>query len=677
MLRKKTLFIALFPLLSGPSIAAETLQTIEVEAPADSNDAQVQSQTTEQLKQQASGDTLGDYLQSQANVDSASYGPAVGRPVVRGMSGYRVKILQNDAEVNDLSAMSQDHAVGVMPKAAERIELLKGPASIVYGASAGGTVRLVEASQHQFPVQGVAAQIEAEAGSNNNLQSFGAEASATSETFTFGVSGNRIQTDDYTDGDGNQVQNSDVLTEQAKLFAGWRYQPNAQLIFSYAQLHKDYGIPNSTTEATRIDMQRDSYSLHWSETEPLALLDELSFDLSYSDYLHDETEGGRKDGLFGQKTLQATLSAEYYVDDWLGQIQFAYRANELKVCHEHGACEDFSTASRSGIEANVGTSLENYYDSTGLPYSHGHPMPDTDAQTWMFGINAEKPLSNKAVYLSLGAHIEVRQLNADPSNIQETWVVPQRLDADYYQAETDFAGSLSVGLKHPIGKRLQSQVNLSYLERLPSADELYWNGFHHATDSYIFGNRDLKKERSVNLDWDLLMASEKSDWTLSSYAYYFWNYIYQDPVYDSNGDAVLDPFHLSDVWQTLQTDAIFAGASLRNDWRVADYQQQPIVWSNQFEAGLAQQTNGENLPRTAPYSYLTELSYRAHRWSARLSVKHVFAAKALAENEQVTDAYTWASAYVDWQPKTQYGDWKIWLKAENVLDDYAQITSLS
>ncbi|CAN8142884.1 hypothetical protein THIOSC15_980002 [uncultured Thiomicrorhabdus sp.] len=111
---------------------------------------------------------------------------------------------------------------------------------------------------------------------------------------------------------------------------------------------------------------------------------------------------------------------------------------------------------------------------------------------------------------------------------------------------------------------------------------------------------------------------------------------------------------------------------MRNDWRVADYQHQPIVWSNQFEAGLAQQTNGENLPRTAPYSYLTELSYRAHRWSARLSVKHVFAAKALAENEQVTDAYTWASAYVDWQPKTQYGDWKIWLKAENVLDDYAQ-----
>jgi len=672
--KKPPLFITLLSLCSCPAIANEILPTVEVEATNNAQNGQVQSNASELLQQQASGNTLGDYLQEHASVESASYGPAVGRPVVRGMSGYRVKILQNDTEINDLSAMSQDHAVGVMPKASERIELLKGPASIVYGASAGGTVRLVNESHHQFPEKGFSGQVDAEVGSNNDLQSLGGKAVATSDQFSMGISANRIQTEDYTDGHGNLVKDSDVLTEQASLVAGWRYKPGAQVIVSYETLDKDYGIPNQTSRTTRIDMERDIYSLHWSETELFGQLDKLSFDLSYSDYLHNETEGGRKDGLFGQKALQALVSADYYLDDWLGKLQLSYRTNELKVCHEHGACDSFSTASRSGIDTNVGASLENYLSSTGLPYSHGHPMPNTETQTWMLGANAEKPLLGwgEEVYLSIGAHIEARALQADSSNIQETWLMPSRVDANYYQDETEFAGSISAGVKHPLTQNIQSEVNLSYLERLPSVDELYWNGFHHATDSYVFGNRDLKKERSVNLDWDLALEGEQSDWHFSTYGYYFWDYIYQDSAYDQNGKPLIDPFHLSDVWQTMQTDAVFAGGSVRNDWQVMQWKQRPVIWTNQFEASLAQKNNGDSLPRTAPYSYLTKLGYQAMNWSANISLKHVFEANKLAEYESATDSYTWLSAYADWKVKSRYGNWRVWLKGENLLDSYAQ-----
>lgn len=201
---------------------------------------------------------------------------------------------------------------------------------------------------------------------------------------------------------------------------------------------------------------------------------------------------------------------------------------------------------------------------------------------------------------------------------------------------------------------------------------LYWNGFHHATDSYIFGNRELKKERSVNLDWDLLLEVQLSDWRMSAYGYYFWDYIYQDPMYDSAGNPAIDPFHLSDVWQTLQTDAVFAGLSLRNDWRVTQWQQRPITWSNQFEASLAQKSNGENLPRTAPYNYLTELNYQASDWSATLAINYVFEASAVSKNERKTNGYTLLSIYGDWQPNFGKGDWTFWLKGENLLDEYAQ-----
>lgn len=676
-LKNKALLLSVLPILNSPlSLAEETqvLDQVNVEEQAEELNSQVKSINTDKRQQQVSGSTLGDYLQAQPNVDSASYGPAVGRPVVRGMSGYRVKILQNDAEVNDLSAMSQDHAVGVMPKASERIELLKGPASIIYGANAGGTVRLLEGTVYKFPKPGLKGNIALEGGTNNSLRSAQAQVTAASKNLSIGLLGSYSQTEDYTDGNGNLVSDSDVIANHNKIEAGWRYKPNAHVFVSYENLNKDYGIPNSTDAETRINMQRDSYGFNWSESAVNNTIDQLSFNVSYSDYLHDETEADSKDGLFGQKVLQGILSAEYIWGDWLGELQLSYKSNELKVCHEHEKCDEFTKASRSGVEANLGASLEAYINGTGLPYSHGHPMPDTESKTWMLGANAEKPLDawGEDVYLSVGAFVEARRLSANPNNIQETWVVPDRLDSSFYDTETNIASSLSAGLKHPITPDIQSEFNLSYLERLPSADELYWNGFHHATDSYIFGNRDLTKERSINLDWDLLIKRQSMDWSLSAYAYRFWDYIYQDPLYDANGEQLIDPFHASGVWQTLQTDAIFAGAALRNDWRVMEWRKKPLIWSNQFELSLAQESDGDSLPRTAPHQYLTELAYNSNFWSAKLSLKYVFEASQLAENETKTDAYTLLSIYADWQPKTAYGDVSIWLKGNNLLDQYAQ-----
>lgn len=675
--KKRYLPLVILSVAMGSSVQAEesqSLEEIEVLSDKERLNAQQQTINAEQLQKQASGETLGDYLDQQPNINSASYGPGVGRPVVRGMTGYRVKILQNDSEVSDLSAMSQDHAVGVMPKASERIELLKGPASLVYGATAGGSVRLVDSAQHEFPERGVHAELEASAASNNGLGSAGAKVTAASDALSFGFSGFKSQTGDYTDGNGDVVKDSDVLTEQVKLIGAWRYRPSGELIVSVAQLNKDYGIPNQTPAETRVDMKSDTYTLHLSETSPLESIDELSFDLTYTDYLHDETNGPRKDGLFGQKTLNMALSADYFLDDWFGKLLLSYRENELEVCHEHGGCDEFSNASRSGVEANVGASLENYLNTTGLPYSHGHPLPETFSRTLMFGGNGETLTKawGKEITLSLGAHLELRTMEANPEHIQETWLVPKRIDADYYDTDNDFAGSLSAGINHLIGESVQSDINLSYLERLPSADELYWNGVHHATDSYIFGDRNLKKERSLNLDWDLSWGTPTSEWMLSAYAYYFWDYIYQDQLYDEQGDKVLDPFHLSDVWLTQQTDAVFTGLSVGNRWAIAQWRQVPIRLSNQVEWLQAKRSNGDNLPRTAPLSWQVGLEYAPENWSANISAKQVFEANALADNETATPAYTWVSLYADWQPDSAYGDWRLWLKGENLLDEYAQ-----
>ncbi|MEM7208025.1 MAG: TonB-dependent receptor [Pseudomonadota bacterium] len=661
-------------LSTGLAFAHEThvIPSVEITAPA-VPDTQIHSTETEQLHQQSSGETLGEYLDQLPNVDSASYGPAVGRPVIRGMEGYRVKILQNDVEVSDLSAMSHDHAVGVLPKASERIELLKGPASIVYGAHAGGAVRLIDQFDHHFPEPGQSGFLEAAAGSNNSLVSSGIRLNTTSENFTFSVSDFRNYTEDYSDGRGNRIADSDVDSELSQFDAGWRFSDSGNVFFGFAGLNKDYGIPNQTPQETRIDMQSDSYTLRVSDEFEDSWLGRYSVELGYVDYLHDETEGGRRDGLFGQKTASALLSLDYFHSVWIGKLLIGYRENELKVCHEHGACDRFTFAASSGINSNVGVSLENYLNDTGLPYSHGHPMPNTNSRNFMIGINGDRLIDflDAEATLSLGAHLEFRDLQSDPRNIQETWIVPDRVDPSYYDDDREFAGSLSVGLEHPLGDRVTSQFNLSYLERLPSVDELFWNGFHHATDTYIFGDRDLKKERSINLDWDLGFSAGSANWYLGAFAYFFDRYTYQDQLFDEDGEPISDPFHLSDVWQTKQASARFTGLSVRSEWSLNEARQAPLVLTNQIDVIRATRSNGEKLPRTAPASWLIKLTYTPGEWSMNASVKRVMESSAAA-NETRTPAYTWVSANVAWRKTYSYGDWYFWLKGDNLGDSYAQ-----
>ncbi|MCB1757504.1 MAG: TonB-dependent receptor, partial [Gammaproteobacteria bacterium] len=489
-------------LLSATALAENTspleLETIEVQ---DTLIDETQPAATRDLRRRAGNETLGGYLDALPNVDSASYGEGVGRPVVRGMSGYRVKILQNDNEVSDLSAMSHDHAVAVAPRTSERIELLKGPASLLYAAQAGGVIRISDTLDAPFPEPGLSGELAADGRADPQSHSLDARLALANERWALRLGGLRQQADPYQAGNGDRIKDSDVQTDQGQISLGWRPNTRSEWQLNATRLEKDYGIPNATDEATRINMEREDIGAKLRYLPAAEWLDLITVDVLHSDYLHDETEGGRKDGLFGQKQQRASLNLAWASADWLGETRLSLANSELRVCHEHGACEDFSDATRTGNP--LGESVLQYWQNTGLPYSHGHPMPDTESRYLQVSTSAETTLQAGPDF-SLGLHWEQRRLSADPDNIQEQWVHPAELDPDYYNNRDDHAASVSAGLSGPAsGNRPGWQASVSYIERLPSVDELYWNGFHHATDSYIFGNSDLDKERSVNLDLDL------------------------------------------------------------------------------------------------------------------------------------------------------------------------------
>lgn len=627
------------------------------------------TQKTETMAQNASGETLGDYLSSQMGVESATYGSAVGRPVVRGMEGYRVGISQGGIMLNDLSAMSQDHAVGLNARIAERIEMVKGPASLLYGSYSGGVIRtLGEEHVAALAKKGLSFDTSLSTNSDTGFGMGSVKSSYASDAYAVYLDYYRNEASEYHSG-GEFVPNSDTFSEQLHGVLGWKINDNHTVKLYTDNLEKEYGIPNTTPERTDIVMEQQRYGvvLH---SKSLGMLKNVVTEYQMSDYLHYERDDGENDGLFGQ--MQHSVSSKFDIEmgeETEANFRVEFMNNALKVCHEHGNCDDFSTAIRTGSED--GLSLLNYYNSTGIPFSHGHPMPNTEEQKLLLGFNL-KYYYGEADEFSIASNVVLRRLTPDPANMQETWLMHESLDPDYYDKVEDAAVSLSLGWWHVWSDTLTSQVSLAYMERLPSAQELFWNGFHHATESYILGNRDLDKERSVNLDMDVLWKHNKNfSSRLSLYYYDFENYIYQSPVVNSNGDPILDPFHSSPVWQMLGIGANIYGMGVEESYTKT---LGAHTLTAQFQLNLltGELDSGGYIPRMSPYNATVSLRHEHMGFDSRLSFKWVDKSRNVAENETETDGYTILNFSTRYTYALTDGSLEFWLKGQNLTDEVAR-----
>jgi len=626
------------------------------------------SYETDTLANHTSGETLGDYLSSQLGVDSASYGPAVGRPVVRGMEGYRVGIAQGGIMLNDLSAMSQDHAVGLNARVAERIELIKGPASLLYGSYSGGVIRtLGEEHEAKLPKKGLSLDASVSTNSDTSFGMTSIKSAYTLDEYSFSLDYYRDEADSYHSG-GDLVPNSDTFSEQLHGVLGWEISPTHTLKVYADTMDKEYGIPNATPERTEIIMEQKRYGavLH---SKSIGKLNNVITEYQYSDYNHYELESGRYDGRFDQ--TQHSLSSEFEFDiaeNTDGSFRVELLGNELKVCHEHGNCKEFENAIRT--DAEDGRSLLNYYNATGIIYSHGHPMPDTEEQKILLAPNIKHYLG-ETDELNIAANIVLRSLTPDSSNIQETWLMHENIDPDYYSEDDDVAFSLSMGWWHSWSDKLESQASVAYMERLPSAQELFWNGFHHATESYIIGNRDLDSERSINLDIDAVYKhTDDFSSRLSLYYYDFDNYIYQSRMVDENGNPVYDPFHNSPVYKIEGKAAKVYGVGLEEKYKKA-LGLHLFTLTGQFNFMQGKLDNGGYIPRMPPYNATFCLEHDHMGLHSELTYEWVDDSNP-SEYETPTDGYGMLNFSMRYHQQLSKGSIEYWLIGNNLTDVVAQ-----
>lgn len=228
-----------------------------------------------------SGSSLGTLLKDQPAISNVSFGPGVGRPVLRHESA-------------ELSAMSSDHAPMTEVSNARQVEVIQGPAPLICGnGTIGGVVNVIDNKIATEPVNQLSGRLGAKVTSTDQGRQYNAEMNGGNGQFAFHLDGLNKQSSDYhRGGDDNKsssrVKNSDTRTEGGSLGWSWIPAEKGYLGLSISQLECAYGLPNEENSSTRVKPKQIGYDIKSAWLNPLSGINSWTNQISFNDYEHDE-----------------------------------------------------------------------------------------------------------------------------------------------------------------------------------------------------------------------------------------------------------------------------------------------------------------------------------------------------------------------------------------------------
>lgn len=265
------------------------------------------------------GATLGETLNGIPGVSQTSFGPNASRPVIRGLDAERVRILQNGVGILDASSLSFDHAVAIDPLVIEQIDVIRGPASLLYGGSAVGGV--VNAIDHRIPkekLNGVTGRAEARVGGPDSQNSVAGVIDAGNGRFAihgdvfsrktsdldipdFAVSRRKAARDNKPRENRGRLNNSSAESDGGAIGASLTFD-NGYIGASFSTLDSNYGVV--AKEGVRIDMRSNRWDLASEFTDLGNVINRVKFRMAYTDYKHDEVKLGEVDTSFANRGIK-------------------------------------------------------------------------------------------------------------------------------------------------------------------------------------------------------------------------------------------------------------------------------------------------------------------------------------------------------------------------------------
>ena len=590
------------------------------------------------------GNTLGETIDRLPGVQSSYFGPGVGRPIVRGLDGPRVQVLGDGISALDVSTTSVDHAVSIDPFLADQIEVLKGPATLLYGSGAiGGVVNVRDGRIPDRPVDGVEGRIELRADSVNDGRSGAGRVDAGNGVFAIHADWSDRSGDPYEGPDGVEIENTQSETRSRALgFSLTGERGHAGIAFSaydntygippeeedededdaaarFAKAKPVLGRPKGGEGKVELDLEQRRIDFDGSLRQPFAGWERIDLRVGHNDYEHtefllDEEEGEREVGTrFFNDAVEGRVEA---VHDPLGAWRGAVGVQ----------------ASRRDFEA-LG-------DEAFVP-------PSVTRDTGVFLVERAEfaPFA-----LELGARYDRQTVEPE----------------DGERAKHD-ALSLSAAGRWDFDAAWHATLNLDRAQRAPQAEELFSDGPHEATASYEIGDPSLGEETANQAEIGLHWHVEGIEARLSAY----WNR-FDDFIFLADTDDIEDELPVR-VWT--QADARFHGFEAEIKGRLAD-----TAWGR-FDGGLfadavrGRLRDGGDLPRIAPARIGASLDWSHGAWRAGIDVVRTAEQDRTAAFEEATDGYTLVDARAAWT--SAGGDWELFLEGRNLGDEAARVhTSL-
>lgn len=546
------------------------------------------------------GNSLGDTLSGELGVSASAFGAGASRPIIRGMEGPRVMILQNGMGVSDVSTVSNDHAVATEAATARQIEILRGPAALLYGSGAiGGLVNVVNDRIPTELVGKPTGTVEGRYGTVDGEKNTSFSLDTSAGQIGLHLDGNYRDTDNYKipgnvrQGDGSSASGRlpNSFTHETSLGGGISYVTNWGYIgLSAATLDDHYGIP--TDEKSFIDLHQNRYDLDTVVNNPFAGIEKFRFRMGYTDYSHiEKAEDGTPNTVFANRAVQTRWELTHApLADWHGTF-------------------------------GVQTEQSNYSALT----------PDT-------GVSELTPPTRSRSFA--GFLVEERQFGqvlASAGLRAES--VSRRPDSGSGLPGRDFSlVSWSTGGLWTFQPGYGLGLTYSFAQRAPTVEELYSNGPHESTSTYDIGDNQLKKETSHNIELTLQKTEGLVRWKGNVFRNKVNNYIYgrTNGQVDDTGTADPDGEFTQRFWS--QGDATIRGVEAEVTYNWNGEGMSARVFADTSRGTL---DNLGNLPLQPSTRYGIELGYKTGPWASGVKVLRAQKQDRLASFETYeTPSYT-------------------------------------
>ena len=605
------------------------------------------------------GSTLGATLANELGVSATGYGAGSSRPVIRGLEGSRVQILQNGLSVGDVSNISQDHAVGNNIQNAHQVEILRGAAALLYGSgSSGGLVNVVNDriltnlpdrptgainTSYETVNNGRAGSVEVDGG-------FGSVAvhidTAINNANNYRIPGSSTQSQGEPAGGwtvppgGNGGNNytgilPNSFSNQNNLGVGVSYiGQNGYTGVSVERLNNNYGIP--TPEGGSINQSQNRYDLQHQTRDPFAGFSSFKFSAANSNYNHTEFNNtGEAVALWKNIANEARFElAHNPLLGWKGTFGAQVSTASLNATEvgtgSYAIVPPTKTNSNAlfWIEEGKWNSLQG---NLGLRYNNVAQNPNTSTL-----LVAQDTASGT---LTPGITLQNRNFNLMSYSAGGLW---------------NFVQGHGIGVAYTVS------------QRAPSAQELYSYGAHESTATFDIGNPNLTKETSHNLELNLQRNIGLLRGKASVYANRFNNYIYSYYTGNSisNGGQEGDGFNVVTSQQAAATIKGIEG-ELTYNWR-----EQGVGGRIFGDASQGSFDAGGNLPLQPAPRLGAELAHQRNGWLTNATYIYSYQQNRLASWEQgPAPSYNLLNAGVSYTEKIQQVNWTVYLNMKNLLNE--------